>query len=132
VQQVALGELIEIASQVLAVDRATARSMMNIPLAESALGAPFAGFGDFERYPTFNEKVGVLGYRIARNHVLTDGNKRTALLAMIEFVERNGHLFDDADQDDIGDVMEAAAEGSVSELGFIAWVGEHIKTPSHR
>lgn len=51
---------------------------------------------------------------------------------MIEFVERNGKLFDDSDQEAIGDMMEAAAKGSVGELAFITWVGEHIKEPSLR
>lgn len=58
-QHFELGHLIEIAAQVLDVDRATARGMMKIPFAESTLAAPFAGYSDFEKYPTFNEKVGV-------------------------------------------------------------------------
>jgi death on curing protein len=84
------------------------------------LRPPFAGYGDFERYPTFAEKTGVLGYRLVRSHALVDGNKRVALLAMIEFVERNDYVFDDSDQDELGDVMEDAASGTMKQIEFIS------------
>ena len=131
-RRIELGYLVEIAAQVLGMSRAAVRSSMRIDAAESALAAPFAGFGDYERYPTFNEKAGVLGYRLVRDHPLVDGNKRVALLAMIEFVERNGYLFDDSDQVELGDGMVAAAEGSMKQIEFISWVGYHIKEPARQ
>jgi death-on-curing protein len=49
-----------------------------VQLAESALAAPFAGYGDHELYPGFADRAAIYASRIARNHPLPDGNKRTA------------------------------------------------------
>jgi death-on-curing protein len=65
-----------------------------VQLAESALAAPFAGYGDHELYPGFADRAAIYASRIARNHPLPDGNKRTAYDVMIEFIERNGGTFE--------------------------------------
>ncbi len=49
-----------------------------LDLADSALHAPAAGFGDTDFYPHFVDKAAVLLVRLARNHPLPDGNKRAA------------------------------------------------------
>ena len=64
-----------------------------VALASSALAAPFAGFAEFEAYPTLAEKAAVYCSRILRNHPLPDGNKRTAYDVMREFIDRNGATF---------------------------------------
>lgn len=67
--------------------------MADLVSADAALNAPAAAFGGQEFYPDFVTKAGVLGYRLVRHHCLPDGNKRTAFLSLVEFVERNGtHL----------------------------------------
>jgi prophage maintenance system killer protein len=48
-----------------------------ISLAEAALAAPFAGFGDYELFPALHEKAAIYCSRIATYHALPDGNKRT-------------------------------------------------------
>lgn len=45
-------------------------------LADSALAAPAAGFGDEDFYPDVYDKAAVLVCRLAWNHPLPDGNKR--------------------------------------------------------
>jgi prophage maintenance system killer protein len=85
-------------------------------LAESALGAPAAGFGDHQHYPTIPMKVAVLLQRIASNHALPDGNKRTALLCAIFFSNLNGLAWDPPSGDEpdgieTAEVVEAAAAG---------------------
>lgn len=52
--------------------------MSRLPLADSALHAPQAGFGDVDLYPDFVDKAAVLLVRLPMNHPLPDGNKRTA------------------------------------------------------
>ena len=49
-----------------------------IDLADSALHAPAAGFGDEDFYPDVYDKAAVLTCRLAWNHPLPDGNKRSA------------------------------------------------------
>jgi death-on-curing protein len=62
-----------------------------IGLLESAVAAPQASFAGVEFYPSLAVKAAVLCAHIAKNHGLRDGNKRVALLATVEFLERNGH-----------------------------------------
>ena len=100
--------------------------MADLVSADAALNAPAAAFGGQEFYPDFLTKAGVLGYRLVRHHCLPDGNKRTAFLALVEFVERNGHTWNVPDEDEAVEMMLAAAAGTVSERNFIAWVARHI------
>ncbi len=85
-----LGDYLAIAGVVLGLSSEQLRRLPNLHLAESALAAPFAGFGDEDAYPTLELKAAVLLERLARNHPLPDGNKRTAFLLTLLFLERNG------------------------------------------
>lgn len=88
----ALGDFLLVAEAVLGIKAGVlARSDHLVALDESALAAPAAAFGGDEFYPEFADKAAVLCSRLARNHPLPDGNKRTAYLCLIEFVERNGY-----------------------------------------
>jgi len=44
-----------------------------------------------ELYPDLFSKAAILFYLLVKNHAFIDGNKRTAALALIEFLERNGY-----------------------------------------
>ena len=60
-------------------------------LLESALHKIVEGFGGEDSYPTLFTKTAVVGFSIAQNHVFSDGNKRTALEAMLLILELNGY-----------------------------------------
>ena len=47
-----------------------------------------------ELYPDLFSKAAILFYLLVMNHAFVDGNKRTAALALIEFLERNGRTLD--------------------------------------
>ena len=102
-----------------------------VQLAEAALGAPFAGYGDVELHPTFVGKAAIYASRVLRYHPLPDGNKRTAYDLMAEFIERNGYTFEHP----AGGLMETAemieklAAQLVSEEEFRAWLAERISGP---
>jgi death-on-curing protein len=66
-------------------------------LLESALGAPFAGFGDFEAYPNPFEKSAVLMRSLIGNHPFVDGNKRAGLFAALLLLRISGYDFDAPD-----------------------------------
>jgi death-on-curing protein len=70
-----LDDFFDAAVEAMRTDLVTVQIATNVPLAESALAAPGAGFDDFEKYPTFPLKAAVLLQRIASNHALPDGNK---------------------------------------------------------
>jgi len=44
-----------------------------------------------ELYPDIFSKAAILFYLLVKNHAFVDGNKRTAALVLIEFLERNGY-----------------------------------------
>ncbi len=60
-----------------------------LDLADSAVHAPAAGFGDVEFYSDFVDKAAVLAVHLAENHPLPDGNKRVSWVAMRLFIEIN-------------------------------------------
>lgn len=124
-----LADALLIAESVLRANAEAIARVVNVAGMESALAAPFAGFGDVELYPDFHVKAAVLCSRIVRNHPLPDGNKRTAYLAMREFVERNGHIWTTGDQDETADTIERLAAREIDEEQFAAWVAERISQP---
>jgi death on curing protein len=97
-----------------------------VQLAESALGAPAAGFGDVEAYPEFAAKAAILCARIVANHPLPDGNKRTGYLCLREFVARNGYEWHRAEDDETVTVIEGVAAGTVSEPELQHWIEQRL------
>jgi death on curing protein len=89
IRRIDLVHYIAIAAEVTGMNVATIVRLPNLTLAESALHAPFAGFGEHEFYPEFVDKAAVLLERLARNHPLPDGNKRAAWVTLRVFVEVN-------------------------------------------
>lgn len=97
--------------------------------ADSALHVPQSGFGGSEVYPNFADKAAILCARLIQNHPLPDGNKRTAFLSMVEFIERNGRRFEPEPMDtpsSTADVLVALAAHETSEQEFIVWVAARI------
>lgn len=119
------------ASRALGLDVETVRSMTNNTLAGSALAAPAAGFGGYEKYSSFATKVGVLLQAVASNHALPDGNKRTALLCAVLFANLNGYRWvepdaDDPDGEETAEVVEAVSTRSVPLPALAAWVNDRL------
>lgn len=67
-----------IAEAVTGIPAGTLAKLPGIDLADSALHAPHAEFGEVEFHPDFVAKAAVLCARLLRNHPLPDGNKRAA------------------------------------------------------
>jgi len=131
VNYLGLGDVVRIASAVLAIEPETLLRTSRINTADSAVHAPAASFDGIEFHPGLVRKIGVLGYRLVRNHPFPDGNKRVAFLAMIEMAERNGRRWvepdDDPDGDETVEMMVAAAAGDVDEPKFIMWVETRVQ-----
>ncbi len=68
-----LADFVNIASAVTGLDIDTVTRMANLDLADSALHAPAARFGETDFYPDFVDKAAVLIVRLARNHPLQRG-----------------------------------------------------------
>jgi death-on-curing protein len=85
-----LADYLAIASAVTGLDDQTLLTATKLDLADSALHAPSAGFGEQDLYPEFVDKAAVLLVRLAKNHPLLDGNKRAAWVTLRLFVDMNG------------------------------------------
>ncbi len=117
-----LGDYLAIAGVVLGASSEQLRRLPNLHLAESALAAPFAGFGDEDAYPTLELKAAVLLERLARNHPLPDGNKRTAFLLTLLFLERNGRDWAAPDVAEDGETVRRVAAGELDTEQIVSWI----------
>lgn len=61
-------------------------------LLESATARPFSSAGGLDAYPTILDKATALFHSLIANHPFYDGNKRTAVLALDNFLLANGYL----------------------------------------
>jgi death-on-curing protein len=121
-----LGDFCEVAAAILGTTPEQVAALPNIGLAESALAAPRAGFGDTDLYPTLLEKAAVLLERIARNHPLPDGNKRTAFLLTARFLEANDSPLRGALPDVDVPTVERVAAGDLNQDEIRAWLARRI------
>jgi death on curing protein len=126
--QPTLEDFLQVAAGVLRLDIERAASVVDPALAGSALAAPFAGFGEHERYPSIEEKIAVLVERLARNHpVRVDGNKRSAFTMGVIFAERNGLAWRSEDLERDVAMVEALAAGHATHDDAVAWVRERTR-----
>lgn len=118
-----LADYVAIAAAATGLDALTIMRVANLDLADSALHAPAAGFGDTEFYPDFVDKAAVLIVRLARNHPLPDGNKRAAWLAMRVFIEINNWTWVERPSvDDAERAVVAIASGEWDEHRAAEWL----------
>lgn len=66
------------------------RRLIDEGLLDSALNAPFQGFGDTDTFPSIQQKGARLGYGLICNHAFVDGNKRIGAHALLVFLSING------------------------------------------
>jgi death-on-curing protein len=125
---ISLGEFVWLAEQVTGLKPAVIANASRIDLADSALHAPAAGFGDEDFYPDPHDKAAVLACRLAWNHPLPDGNKRAAWACLVLFVDLNGGRWDPdpPNVDEAESAMFAVAAREVDEAWFATWLRERV------
>ena len=118
-----------LAEQVTGVDAAILAKASRVDLADSALHAPAAGFGDEDFYPNVFDKAAVLCCRLAWNHPLPDGNKRASWAALLLFIDLNEGTWDPdpPDVDQAEEAMLAVAAGEVDEDWVASWLRERVR-----
>jgi death on curing protein len=123
-----LADYIAIAAAVTSLDVDTIMKVAELGLADSALHAPAAGFGDTDFYPDFVDKAAVLLVRLAKNHPLPDGNKRAAWVALRLFVDHNGWRWDPKPTvDEAEAAVLAVAGGDWDEQATARWLRSHVQ-----
>ncbi len=123
-----LAEFWYLAEYVTSIDAATLIKASRVELADSALHAPQAGFGDTDFYPDVFDKAAVLACRIAWNHPLPDGNKRAAWACLVLFIDLNDGSWKEGQPnfDDAVEAMFAVAAREVDETWLASWLRERI------
>ena len=89
-------------------------------LLESALARPQNIAAYTDDVPTLYRLAAAYAFGIARNHPFVDGNKRTALVVAIAFLERNGVAFAASQQEAYLTFYDLAA-GKLTEEELTAW-----------
>lgn len=126
-----LADYIAIAAAVTELDIDTVMHVADLGLAESALHAPAAGFGETDFYPDFVDKAAVLLVRLAKNHPLPDGNKRAAWVALRMFADINRWRWEPKPSiDDAEPTVIAVAAGDWDEQATAAWLRRHLEPSS--
>jgi death on curing protein len=115
------GDFCEAAADVLGVTPEQIERFPNVGLASSALAAPQAGFGEDDLYPSLLGKAAILLERLARNHPLPDGNKRTAFVLTADFLESNGWPLLGEEPYDVTFVEKIAA-GQLEHEEIVYWL----------
>jgi death-on-curing protein len=127
VRYVELVDYLAIATEITGLDTPTLIRVTKVDLAESALHAPAAGFGETEFYTDFIDKAAVLIVRLAKNHSLPDGNKRAAWVALRLFIEINNWTWNTMPTvDDAEQAVLAIAAGTWNQDDTSTWLRRHL------
>lgn len=92
-------------------------------LLDSALAKPLNVF-NYADDPDIFRLAASYAFGIARNHAFIDGNKRTALVVSITFLDRNGWDIA-ASKEETYFTFLNLAEGSLSEEELTGWFTKH-------
>lgn len=118
-------ELIELAAEVTESTPAKIFKISKLDILSAAADAPRATFGGTDLYPSIHEKAAVLGFQIARNHPLLDGNKRLAISATIQFLMVNDFQLE-FDVDDAENIVLKLAAGELTRDEYSSWIQSHL------
>jgi death-on-curing protein len=92
-------------------------------LLDSALAKPRNVFA-YADQPDIFRLAASYAFGIARNHAFVDGNKRTALVVSLTFLDRNGWDIV-VSKEDIYFTFLHLADGSLTEEELTAWFTQH-------
>jgi death-on-curing protein len=113
--------------RLLALDGGAA-GVQKLGLLQSALARPqqLCAYGDD---PDTVDMAAAYMVGIARNHPFVDGNKRTAFVVGVLFLEVNGYRFS-ASEEGATQAILGLAEGTIDEASFIRWLRANVNRSS--
>lgn len=115
-------------------DPISPRGVKDIGLLESAINRPFASAGQKDAYPTIMDKAAALFHGVISNHCFYNGNKRTALLLTMCFLDSNGYWVDKCGDEELFEFTKkvAAHEVTANRVDEIKKIKEFFKKNSRR
>ena len=93
-------------------------------LLDLSTNSPFHTFGGQYLYPTLQAMAAHLAFSLIKNHPFLDGNKRIGIMAMMVFLEINGHPIACTD-DELITLGWGLADSSISEAELVEWIISH-------
>ena len=87
---------------------------------------PDANPGDSEAEARFKELAAAYAFGLLSNHPYVDGNKRTALVVLVAFLDLNGAELTATDAEAVL-AMLAVAGGEMTEAELAAWIEAHLQ-----
>lgn len=100
--------------------------LRDVGMLQSEIGRPFATFGGNDLYPDIFIKAATLIQSIVKNHPFLDGNKRTAFVSAVSFLEINGYDFSIASKKAVAYLIRVANENlTVDQIS--SWLKKHSK-----
>lgn len=98
----------------------------DLSLLESAVHRPQQSLLEEDAYPTIEEKAASLFQSLAQNHPFHNANKRTAFLAMIQFLSYNHYQFKMPTQKEQEDFTVDVVNHKYSFEEISAIIGKHM------
>lgn len=92
---------------------------LNESLLDSALAQPALALQFSE--PSIYGLAAIYGYHICKNHAFNDGNKRTAVVAMMVFLDINGYDINTSENDIIETIL-AVASNKIDKQQLASWL----------
>lgn len=93
-------------------------------LLDSALNAPFQGFGDADAFPSLQQKAARLCFGLVMNHPFVDGNKRIGAHAILVFLAVNGVELTYT-QGELSEIILQVAAGEKAYSDLLSWLLGH-------
>ncbi len=84
-------------------------------LLEQSANSIYQTFDGVALYPSVIDKAAQLCYSLCKNHCFQDGNKRTAAISMLAFLDLNDVDATSLSHDKLGDLIYAVAEGTATK-----------------
>lgn len=84
-------------------------------LLESAAGRPSTSYGESRKYPTVESAAAALLHSVVQNHPFHNGNKRTALVSMMVFLDRHNLIIESTQEELFRFMIRVAAHNLLSD-----------------
>ena len=94
-------------------------------LLDSALNAPFQGFGGVDFYPSIPEKAARLCFGLVKNHPFFDGNKRIGAMALLVVLDLNHYMLRTS-QGELSEIILKLAANEITDTDLLQWVYDHL------
>lgn len=107
-------------------DYGGAKEVRDRHLLLSAIARPFQTFDGMDLYPSPYDKAAALGESLIINHPFLDGNKRTAMLAMLALLSEFG-ITVIAGPDELYDLIIGMSVGDIGHAQIVTWLQQNVQ-----